>query len=468
MLDKFQTKLLLKYPLVWNTKLIPMLIVGIVINALYYLIGYMVGTMDFTQNNDYKDDVTFFTFSVVISILALIIWLVFYFRNNSFKAFYPKTNNSLFYEWVHIFIIILSLSSFYFFYQWGKASHQRSYYTYPEIVKNGNLIIQMDYFIDAPLGEGDMDSLQMGLRKDGTRTKENGVFYKDSVTIYGIKYHKNALINREAEDRYYDKFPRGSNMTNDSIMKKLLADRNEAELKKKFQEYFALVKAHNLKTNLTPERLLKLNYHPESGYMDYELVNPRMPSEINAATIAADGGKGYSKFYVEQATLKDTFRTLLRAYEDPVIEKDVSIFIFYFSLILSLLIFAFRVTSGKNWLIAAVALGVLNIVFGLFSAITGGLLYLSLMLVCFALITGYLILILFNDKVKGNSGAFVCMFLFSFTWFVPALYFFGHDIGVIDDYSWKTKMYYINFIFVVIVFFFVSRLIKKWRALPEQ
>ncbi len=171
MLDKLQTKLLLKYPLVWNTKLIPMLIVGIVINALYYLIGYMVGTMDFTQNNDYKDDVTFFTFSVVISILALIIWLVFYFRNNSFKAFYPKTNNSLFYEWVHIFIIILSLSSFYFFYQWGKASHQRSYYTYPEIVKNGNLIIQMDYFIDAPLGEGDMDSLQMGLRKDGTRTK---------------------------------------------------------------------------------------------------------------------------------------------------------------------------------------------------------------------------------------------------------------------------------------------------------
>lgn len=201
MLDKIQTKLLLKYPLLWNTKLIPMLILGVVINAIYFLIGYMSGAVDFTEIYQYSDDVTFFTFSIIISILALIVWLVFYFRNNSFKAFYPKSNNALFYEWIHTFIIVLSLSSFYFFFQWGKVSHQRSYYSYQDIVAKGNLITQMDYFIDAPFAEGELDSLQMGLQKDGTRIKENGYFYKDSVTILGKKYHKNALINREVQDK---------------------------------------------------------------------------------------------------------------------------------------------------------------------------------------------------------------------------------------------------------------------------
>lgn len=120
MLDKIQTKLLLKYPLLWNTRLIPMLIFGIGINAIYFLIGYLTGTVDFTEIYHYSDDVTFFTFSIIISILALILWLVFYFRHNGFKAFYPKGNNSLFYEWTHIFIIVLSLSSFISFFSGEK------------------------------------------------------------------------------------------------------------------------------------------------------------------------------------------------------------------------------------------------------------------------------------------------------------------------------------------------------------
>jgi hypothetical protein len=49
-----------------------MLILGVVINAIYFLIGYMTGTVDFTEIYQYSEDVTFFTFSIIISILALI------------------------------------------------------------------------------------------------------------------------------------------------------------------------------------------------------------------------------------------------------------------------------------------------------------------------------------------------------------------------------------------------------------
>ncbi|MCT4206192.1 hypothetical protein HZP44_15205 [Elizabethkingia anophelis] len=466
MLDKIQTKLLLKYPLLWNTRLIPMLIFGIGINAIYFLIGYFTGTVDFTEIYHYSDDVTFFTFSIIISILALILWLVFYFRHNGFKAFYPKGNNSLFYEWTHIFIIVLSLSSFYFFFQWGKVTHQRSYYSYQDIVAKGNLITQMDYFIDAPFAEGELDSLQMGLQKDGTRIKENGYFYKDSVNILGKKYHKNALINREVQDRYYDKFTSINPEPNDAIMKKLLADRNEAELKKKFQNYFELVKSVKLKTNLTPERLLALNYHPESGYMEYQLINPMYPRDEETAVRNATGEKSYSNFYVEQGLLRSNFETLKEAHNRPIIETEFAIFIFYFSLMLSFLIFAFRTTSGRSWLIALVALGILNIVFGLFNAITGGETYMIMMLLTFGVIVAYLCSVFVNSKVKAYSGIFVCMFLFTFIWFVPVFCLLA------DQKDWfyinKTEMFGYNFILVVISFFFLSKYIKRWRALPEQ
>ncbi|KAF5307006.1 hypothetical protein FQR65_LT18497 [Abscondita terminalis] len=102
---------------------------------------------------------------------------------------------------------------------------------------------------------------------------------------------------------------------NDAIMRKLLADRNEAEIKKKFQNYFALVKSVKLKTNLTPERLLALNYHPESGYMEYQFINPMYPRDVEAAVRNATGEKSYSNFYVEQALLKSNFATLKEAHK---------------------------------------------------------------------------------------------------------------------------------------------------------
>nr|WP_185150607.1 hypothetical protein [Elizabethkingia bruuniana] len=249
-------------------------------------------------------------------------------------------------------------------------------------------------------------------------------------------------------------------------MKKLLADRNEAEIKKKFQNYFELVKSVKLKTNLTPERLLTLNYHPESGYMEYQLINPMYPRDIEASVVSATGEKTYSNFYVEQALLKSNFATLKEAHSRPIIEKELVVFIFYFSLVLSFLIFAFRTTSGRNWLIALVSLGILNIVFGLFNAITGGETYMVMMLLTFGVIVAYLCSVFVNSKVKAHSGIFVCMFLFTFMWFIPAFCFLA------DQKNWfdidKTAMFGYNFILVVISFFFLSKYIKGGEHCPNN
>ena len=153
--------------------------------------------------------------------------------------------------------------------------------------------------------------------------------------------------------------------------------------------------------------------------MEYQLINPMYPRDEEAAVRNATGEKSYSNFYVEQGLLRSNFETLKEAYNRPIIETEFAIFIFYFSLMLSFLIFAFRTTSGRSWLIALVALGILNIVFGLFNAITGGETYMVMMLLTFGVIVAYLCSIFVNSKVKAHSGIFVCMFLFTFIWFVP-------------------------------------------------
>lgn len=54
---------------------------------------------------------------------------------------------------------------FLFLFSVGKSNTSEVHYSYRDIVAKGNLITQMDYFIDAPFAEGELDSLQMGLQK---------------------------------------------------------------------------------------------------------------------------------------------------------------------------------------------------------------------------------------------------------------------------------------------------------------
>ena len=52
MFKKIQNHLLLKYPLLWNTKFVPMLVIGSVLNIIYFGIGYTNGIIDFSGKID--------------------------------------------------------------------------------------------------------------------------------------------------------------------------------------------------------------------------------------------------------------------------------------------------------------------------------------------------------------------------------------------------------------------------------
>ncbi|MFT7352121.1 MAG: hypothetical protein ACI9XR_001891 [Flavobacterium sp.] len=103
MIKNIQNTLLIKQPLLWNTKIISITIFALAIHIIFFVIGFAQGGVDFTETNSnysssiFNDSIIVF-FSVLVSILLFIFWLVNFFKNNALKSFYPKNNLSLFKE----------------------------------------------------------------------------------------------------------------------------------------------------------------------------------------------------------------------------------------------------------------------------------------------------------------------------------------------------------------------------------
>ena len=96
MFKNIQKYLLIHYPLLWNTKIIPLVFYAILIHIVFFIIGFANGAIDFTETEtNYRynsNDGTFGFLCVLVTLLSIIIWVVSYFKNNALKSFYSKNN----------------------------------------------------------------------------------------------------------------------------------------------------------------------------------------------------------------------------------------------------------------------------------------------------------------------------------------------------------------------------------------
>ena len=128
MLKNIQKYLLLNYPLLWNTKIVPLSILLVLLNLIFFAIGFKNGEIDFTETNNnynYNESEPILIFiGVLISAMIIIIWLVYYFKNNAFKSFYPNENFGLFKEWLIIFSVAFLTALFSVSYYYAKEAQQ--------------------------------------------------------------------------------------------------------------------------------------------------------------------------------------------------------------------------------------------------------------------------------------------------------------------------------------------------------
>lgn len=502
MFKDIQKKILLKYPLLWNTKFVPMVAIGLLLHIIFFGLGYLDGTIDFSNRNNLDIEVSCILFGVLLVIIIIILWLVNYFKNNSLKSFYSKSKYSLFYEWLQIFVVSTLLITFYLPFSVGKQLHQKSYYSLEETTNRCKTIATADMFIDGSFRDTEVDSIHRSklneeeynnyLASEIGINRDSNFYYfnKDHIIFNGKKYNQFSLVNRNTFE--FTVISREQDSLNRIQVQNWLHQDNQAEVKKLMDSYLSLIREHNLATNLTLDKWFDIVYKaPE--FDEFLYIQPYMreyetDNSYNSYDYAVKMGisdRKYSKYFVQQDVLKDKYDTVSEAHTDSFFKIEMILAFLYSAFGLSILIFSFRVTSGKSWLIALVSTGVINIVYGIFTAITGvGNMYAYLILFTILGIIFYFFLIYFNKKNLQLSRIALNLFLWSFIGIIPLIYFIIQEHYALKydyrtgysynspEYLWFRDhilhMFSFNFIVAILTLFFLSKIIRNWKGISED
>lgn len=502
MFKNSQKYLLINHPILWNTKVVPATVILLVLNLIFFLLGLSEGKLDFNETeNDYSFGIegTVIFFGVLISIVFVVVWLVYYLKNNSFKSFYPKSNFSLFKEWLILFAISFLTTLFAFSFYLGIDVRQRSYFSEAEAKKRCEILSAGSYFVDGSYSNNEYRNYA---ETKAVEAVVDTAAAETHITFNNRKYSYFSLINKNLNS--YRFFDHKSDSLRERKIKLWLVTQQRDSITKIFKDYLSIAKEHNLGANIDENKWFELIYdYPD--FEDYRLIGGDNDGQEyylgNYQNTAFDSinkykkvinpnlTKEYYKYYVPENNLNYNYDKIAESWVKPTFRLETLLISVYLGLGLSLLIFAFRVTSGRNWLITVISLGVINIVFGIIAAISRvDLLYPSLLFLIglFAII--YFFVTLSRKKSKNISAIFVNVMLWILPVMLPIVYFMIQevlrDLAYSDNYliSYTNSPYYyaeqkmdeyfpiflyLNFGFMILMMLFLSFKIKKWRGLAE-
>lgn len=114
--NRFTTYLLEHHPLLWHTKFIQLLAVGIFYWLLSYMLGYGLTNLEVlrTENiTNYYERSNYSLFHSIFVIITLFIWALYFFKNNALKSFYPLKRGYYSKFLVYLFVSFFMLISAY-------------------------------------------------------------------------------------------------------------------------------------------------------------------------------------------------------------------------------------------------------------------------------------------------------------------------------------------------------------------
>ncbi len=311
--------------------------------------------------------------------------------------------------------------------------------------------------------------------------------------ILGKKYSPEALINRNVSE--FSFFTRDQDSLRELKIRKLLASNNTSEVKKLMRNYFSILKEHKLTTNLTEDKWFNITYnYPE--FKKFELINPNSPiaeqrgaySESTVAYKTYATAKSYSDYYIEHNILEHNYEEISDAYTDTIFKLEPFLVLFYCVFGFSMLIFSFRVTSGRSWLIALVSYGIFNIVIGIISGLSEEFItYPILVVISFIAVACIFLSVVLAKKTKSKTTVLLNLIIWLLGGLIPTIYLtykenyrdsISHKLNYNYNYDSDphyrflqdnvTTMFAINIILVIIGMFFLSKLIRTWKGISEE
>lgn len=499
MFKNIQDKLLISNPLLWNLKIVPFAIIALIFNILFFLLGYANGNVVFKDAYNYYDSnfdtgIVIF-FSVIVSILLTIVWLVLYSRNNAFKSFYPKSDTSLFKEFLYIVLFCALVTSFTLSYLAASDFRTRNYFSEKEISKRLEILSLCSVFLEGSFVESSYENVVV----DGQHTTKQRTDFQYKARRYSF----NSLMNKTLENNTY--YLTSSDSIMKSRVKGWLYENKKDSVKWVFDEFMKMAKEHNLKSNITSEKWLSLVYNYPK-FEDYTIINKSASQDYypydEAATVeyaspndtipVVSVKQASSSYYVPYNALKYPYQDIAKAYQHPTIDLDAVYFYLYFAIGLAIAIFSFKVTSGRNWLIALVSLGVISLITGIFSVMSGGTTFLIFYILIFFGLLIHFFSTLSLRTGKGITGITLNQILWMCPGFIPALYYTVLQIAKSSSNYYNSSGNYVNgvfiqesfpkiewmddhfpemmvanILFIVLFIFLFSVQIKKWKGIAE-
>lgn len=532
MFKNIQKYLLIHRPLLWNIRIVPVLICTALINLLFFAIGYLFTYTGFESLYAYNytyQGLTYFV-SIIAAILSFIFWMIYYSKNNAFKAFYPKSTGKLYLEWLLIFVIVLSMVAYPFSYSKGKELRIKSYVTKTEMIEAAKILNKVsilipvnktDYYSEYPPGYSPdsihRDSIGTAPAEAVVDTVADAEIDISSITITETRNMDELIKEAEEAKKTFEDYPGFTQLsllnykgysyfyipsTYDidaqgvGAVKKWLVNKDREEIETLMDSFLSLIKKHNLKTNLTRDKWMELVYNPDKYPVgDFNIIyswdihDPlsyysrydNYGNEIDPATTR----------FVQYRELAGAYSTIMSAYMDKRGNRDQILATFCYALFFALMVFSFRATAGKPWLIAFVSGGVILLIFLFFTLIfesfgpgvSSFYLFAALVLALFA---GECVYMLFkigrNGAVKGRSNVVVNHLV----WYIPVvpallillMYYISQDTHqhelscqcvyhYIDTYWWPISWGNIVLAFVS-MWCFIRFVLLKWKSLPEE
>lgn len=445
-------------PLLWNTRFPQMMLALIVAHLFFFAGGYL--SLDISSLRHYDNllqvgGISLYWFSILCSIGFLIVWLVYFLRNNAFKVYYQIGKSYFLCQWIIIFVIVGGSISFYESFHAGVAVKIRKLIPEATLVKEANILNRASSFM--PVDRFNYFILN-SCENDSTYYESNRLFNAvkrkpyDTITEYAeVEYHNDsarqklifeALQKQDAFRHIHycrDKITLASYpgfisaKERQTTRVEWLNSSNIDSIQNAIRELLDLFKKYSFRHNFSADSIARMNIsdsllHLEyldgdiRNYSDYETYEPaNMQVENNKYEYFLIGKLGYLNYQ---------FKNILNLADERYREensrderRNIWPVLFYIITALSLFLFTYRLLSRKVFLWSIVASIVLVIFLSLITMASAsadtsfpvGVLFIFGLLLITALFTHY---------AKAGNKTFSGVALTLLAWLLPYILLF--------------------------------------------
>lgn len=466
-IEKF---LLIHFPIVWNLKLVPTLIIVLLVNFALFCLSFTTTTF-ITKSFSFFSGISIATIlltvcAILLQIIILTFWLIQYNKHNAFKQFYPQSTKSRYLEWILSFILLIFIVSIPQSIIIGKNAKKRVLCPKQDFEKEMKIMKRISSIYPSSIYLFEFNDLESPLlvgdaKVDRTRFNTKLYTYEQDAESPDnpIEYIGPSFL-------YYNSYISSEKYAKEKLtMKQWLRTEQKDSIRATIQAYLDLHKKYNLSTNIDVDTWMNIIYNPP-----FYPVDPMMIIET----------RNYNdkSLYTEYNILEPQYYDLDSIYNSTESAWSL-IYTWIIALVISLFVFSARVTSARVWLFSFLLLGI----FILFTSFFLYLLYnnqnsfflsSSILWASILIIIGiYLVAKVIRQKEKGKSSIFASLFIWISTTLPLLLYMLLVSI-FIDPYSenedfFNFLIHPVTFIaYALIIMYPICILVKKWKALPEN